>query len=65
VLQVNQSPVLANANGQSIVLHAVPQTTQTIQLAQGGQGLQQLQVVPGLALQVSNILDGFRLLFIS
>lgn len=52
MLQVNQGQVLAG--GQQIMVHAVPQAQQTIQLAtQNGQGLQQLQVVPISALQVN------------
>lgn len=55
MLQVNQTgQVIQGANGQQIVVHSVPSTGQTIQLAtQGGQGLQQLQVVPVNALQVN------------
>ncbi|XP_034249768.1 nuclear transcription factor Y subunit alpha [Thrips palmi] len=50
VVQVNPGQVLAG--GQQIMVHAVPQAQQTIQLAtQSGQGLQQLQVVPISALQ--------------
>lgn len=50
VVQVNQGQVLAG--GQQIMVHAIPQAQQTIQLAtQNGQGLQQLQVVPISALQ--------------
>lgn len=48
---MNQGQVLAG--GQQIMVHAVPQAQQTIQLTQNGQGLQQLQVVPISALQVS------------
>ncbi|KAE8738838.1 Nuclear transcription factor Y subunit alpha [Frankliniella occidentalis] len=50
VVQVNQGQVLAG--GQQIMVHALPQAQQTIQLAtQNGQGIQQLQVLPISALQ--------------
>ncbi|KAK3932470.1 Nuclear transcription factor Y subunit alpha [Frankliniella fusca] len=50
VVQVNQGQVLAG--GQQIMVHAVPQAQQTIQLATpNGQGIQQLQVLPITALQ--------------
>ncbi|KAJ1529397.1 hypothetical protein ONE63_006180 [Megalurothrips usitatus] len=49
VVQVNQGQMLAG--GQQIMVHAVPQAQQTIQLAQNGQGIQQLQVLPITALQ--------------
>ncbi|KAK7862122.1 hypothetical protein R5R35_012237 [Gryllus longicercus] len=55
VVQVNQAgQVIQGANGQQIMVHAVPQGAQTIQVAaQGGQALQQIQVVPVSSLQGS------------
>nr|CAD7434843.1 unnamed protein product [Timema monikensis] len=56
VVQVNQAgQVIHGANGQQIMVHTMPQGAQTIQVAtQGGQGLQQIQVVPVSSLQVSS-----------
>ncbi|PSN42489.1 hypothetical protein C0J52_09805 [Blattella germanica] len=53
VVQVNQAgQVIQGANGQQLMVHAVPQGAQTIQVAtQGGQALQQIQVVPVSSLQ--------------
>ncbi|XP_066998882.1 nuclear transcription factor Y subunit alpha isoform X2 [Anabrus simplex] len=55
VVQVNQTgQVIQGANGQQIMVHAVPQNAQAIQVAtQGGQALQQIQVVPVSTLQGS------------
>ena len=45
--------MIQGANGQQIMVHAVPQGAQAIQVAtQGGQALQQIQVVPVSNLQV-------------
>nr|CAD7462640.1 unnamed protein product [Timema tahoe] len=53
VVQVNQAgQMIHGANGQQIMVHTMPQGAQTIQVAtQGGQGLQQIQVVPVSSLQ--------------
>ncbi|KAJ9600781.1 hypothetical protein L9F63_001061, partial [Diploptera punctata] len=53
VVQVNQAgQMIQGANGQQIMVHAVPQSAQAIQVAtQGGQALQQIQVVPVSSLQ--------------
>jgi hypothetical protein len=54
VLQVNQAGQMIHNGGQQIMVHAVPQGAQTIQVAtQSGQALQQIQVVPVSSLQVS------------
>nr|CAD7269177.1 unnamed protein product [Timema shepardi] len=51
VVQAGQ--MIHGANGQQIMVHTMPQGAQTIQVAtQGGQGLQQIQVVPVSSLQV-------------
>jgi hypothetical protein len=53
VLQVNQAGQMLHSGGQQIMVHAVPQGAQTIQVAtQSGQALQQIQVVPVSSLQV-------------
>jgi len=57
VLQVNQAGQMIHNGGQQIMVHAVPQGAQTIQVAtQSGQALQQIQVVPVSSLQVSGLL---------
>jgi hypothetical protein len=57
VLQVNQAGQMLHSSGQQIMVHAVPQGAQTIQLAtQSGQALQQIQVVPVSGLQVRELL---------
>lgn len=57
VLQVNQAGQMIHNGGQQIMVHAVPQSAQTIQVAtQSGQALQQIQVVPVSSLQVSVLL---------
>lgn len=57
VVQVNQAGQMIHNSGQQIMVHAVPQGAQTIQVAtQGGQALQQIQVVPVSSLQVSAFL---------
>jgi hypothetical protein len=57
VLQVNQAGQMLHSGGQQIMLHAVPQGAQTIQVAtQSGQPLQQIQVVPVSSLQVCQLL---------
>jgi len=54
VLQVNQAGQMIHNGGQQIMVHAVPQGAQTIQVAtQSGQALQQIQVVPVSSLQGS------------
>ncbi|XP_021942964.1 nuclear transcription factor Y subunit alpha isoform X2 [Zootermopsis nevadensis] len=54
VLQVNQAGQLIHNSGQQIMVHAVPQGAQAIQVAtQSGQALQQIQVVPVSSLQGS------------
>ncbi|CAH0561367.1 unnamed protein product [Brassicogethes aeneus] len=55
VMQMN-GQVLQGTNGQQIMVHTVPQSGQ-IQVAQaGGQGLQQIQVVPVSSLQQGQVL---------
>jgi hypothetical protein len=57
VLQVNQAGQMLHSGGQQIMVHAVPQGAQTIQVAtQSGQALQQIQVVPVSSLQVRELL---------
>ncbi|CAH2232034.1 nuclear transcription factor Y subunit alpha [Pararge aegeria] len=53
VLQMNNNPhMIQGPNGQQIVIHAIPSTAPTIQVATpGGQQLQQLQVLPLSSLQ--------------
>jgi len=54
---VNQAGQMIHNGGQQIMVHAVPQGAQTIQVAtQSGQALQQIQVVPVSSLQVSGLL---------
>lgn len=56
VLQVNQAGQMLHSGGQQIMVHAVPQGAQTIQVAaQSGQALQQIQVVPVSSLQVREL----------
>lgn len=52
VMQMNTGQVIQGANGQQIMVHTVPQNGQ-IQVAQGAQGLQQIQVVPVSSLQTA------------
>lgn len=52
VMQMNTGQVIQGANGQQIMVHTVPQNGQ-IQVAQGTQGLQQIQVVPVSSLQTA------------
>ncbi|XP_023945327.2 nuclear transcription factor Y subunit alpha [Bicyclus anynana] len=53
VLQMNNSPhMIQGPNGQQIVIHAIPSSAPTIQVATpGGQQLQQLQALPLSSLQ--------------
>ncbi|XP_034836515.1 nuclear transcription factor Y subunit alpha isoform X5 [Maniola hyperantus] len=53
VLQMNNGPhMIQGPNGQQIVIHAIPSTGPTIQVATaGGQQIQQLQVLPLSSLQ--------------
>jgi hypothetical protein len=56
VLQVNQAGQMLHSGGQQIMVHAVPQGAQTIQVAtQSSQALQQIQVVPVSSLQVREL----------
>lgn len=51
VMQMNATgQVIQGANGQQIMVHAVPQGGQ-MQVTQGAQGIQQIQVVPVSSLQ--------------
>ncbi|XP_063911847.1 nuclear transcription factor Y subunit alpha-like isoform X2 [Zophobas morio] len=53
VMQMNTGQVIQGANGQQIMVHAVPQSGQ-IQVAQAGtQGIQQIQVLPVSSLQTA------------
>ena len=53
---MNQAGQMIHNGGQQIMVHAVPQGAQTIQVAtQSGQALQQIQVVPVSSLQVSGL----------
>ena len=53
---MNQAGQMIHNGGQQIMVHAVPQGAQTIQVAtQSGQALQQIQVVPVSSLQVSRL----------
>lgn len=57
VMQMNAGQVIQGANGQQIMVHAVPQSGQ-IQVTPTGaaQGLQQIQVVPVSSLQQGQVL---------
>lgn len=52
VMQMNAGQVIQGANGQQIMVHAVPQNGQ-IQVAPATQGLQQIQVLPVSSLQTT------------
>jgi hypothetical protein len=66
VVQVNQAGQMIHNSGQQIMVHAVPQGTQTIQVAtQSGQALQQIQVVPVSSLQVSAVFVSCNSFFVS
>jgi hypothetical protein len=66
VVQVNQAGQMIHNSGQQIMVHAVPQGAQTIQVAtQSGQALQQIQVVPVSSLQVSTVFVSCSSSFIS
>ncbi|XP_022903205.1 nuclear transcription factor Y subunit alpha [Onthophagus taurus] len=50
VMQMNTGQVIQGANGQQIMVHTMPQNGQ-IQVTPGGQGLQQIQVLPVSSIQ--------------
>ncbi|XP_028141573.1 nuclear transcription factor Y subunit alpha isoform X2 [Diabrotica virgifera virgifera] len=54
VMQMNTGQVIQGANGQQIMVHAVPSNGQ-LQVAGGAQGLQQIQVVPVSSLQQGHV----------
>ncbi|CAG9831500.1 unnamed protein product [Diabrotica balteata] len=57
VMQMNTGQVIQGANGQQIMVHAVPSNGQLqVATAGGTQGLQQIQVVPVSSLQTSQVL---------
>ena len=63
---MNQAGQMIHNGGQQIMVHAVPQGAQTIQVAtQSGQALQQIQVVPVSSLQVGGLLCFFAVKLMS
>ncbi|CAG9770680.1 unnamed protein product [Ceutorhynchus assimilis] len=56
VMQMNAGQVIQGANGQQIMVHAVPSGGHQIQVANGAQGLQQIQVLPVGSLQQGQVL---------
>lgn len=56
VMQMNAGQVIQGANGQQIMVHAVPQGQIQIAAPGGTQGIQQIQVVPVGSLQQGQVL---------